>query len=200
MSVSIWDAVHSHPVVRFEWRRSPGSVARRARDSVAPFRRRSAGWMPARMGKSAGVGRRHPVTVRKAPSMTGSMRQVWALRHQTGAQHSAVDWTRAKVAVRNVVDPEPQPEPPSHIKSATRDVSLLRNDSRCRWYVSVLSNATLAYLGSEQKGKVSLLWFTLSSRWASLLFRQTTANTVCLGLSFSFQIWRYSPSVAMSLS
>jgi len=37
------------------------------RDSVAPLRRSSAGCMPARMGRwSAGVRRRHPVTVRKA--------------------------------------------------------------------------------------------------------------------------------------
>ena len=49
-----------------------GSTARRPRDSVAPLRRSSAGWMPARVGRlSAGVGRTHPVTIRKA-----SMRQV----------------------------------------------------------------------------------------------------------------------------
>ena len=70
-----------------EWRRCPGSMARRARDSVAPLGRSSAGWMPARIGRlSAGVGRRHPITIRKA-----SLRRVWALRHQTGAQYSAVE-------------------------------------------------------------------------------------------------------------
>ena len=31
-----------------EWSRCPGSMARRPRDSVAPLRRSSAGWMPAR--------------------------------------------------------------------------------------------------------------------------------------------------------
>ena len=58
--------------VSTEWSRCPGSMARRGRDSVAPLRRSSAGWMPARVGRlSAGVGRRHPVTIRKA-----SMRRV----------------------------------------------------------------------------------------------------------------------------
>ena len=34
-----------------EWSRCPGSMARRARDSVAPLRRSSAGWIPARIGR-----------------------------------------------------------------------------------------------------------------------------------------------------
>jgi len=60
-----------------EWSRCPGFMARRARDSVAPMRRSSAGWMPARIGRlSAGVGRRHPVTIRKALLMVGSIRRV----------------------------------------------------------------------------------------------------------------------------
>jgi len=46
-----------------EWSRCLGSMARRARDSVAPLRRSSAGWMPARIGRLfAGAGRRHPVS------------------------------------------------------------------------------------------------------------------------------------------
>ena len=52
-------------------------MARRTRDSVAPLRRSSAGWMLARVGRlSAGVGCRHPVTVCKASLMVGSMRRV----------------------------------------------------------------------------------------------------------------------------
>jgi len=63
--------------VSVEWSRCPGSMARRPRDSVVTLRRSSAGWMPARIGRlSAGVGRRHPVTIRKAPLMVGSMRRV----------------------------------------------------------------------------------------------------------------------------
>ena len=53
--------------VSAERSRCPGSVALRARGSVAPMRRSSAGWRPAKIGGlSAGVGRRHPVTIRKA--------------------------------------------------------------------------------------------------------------------------------------
>ena len=63
--------------VSAEWSRRAGSMAGRARDSVAPLPRCSAGWMPARIGRlSVGVGRRHPVTVRKASLMAGSMRWV----------------------------------------------------------------------------------------------------------------------------
>jgi len=67
-------------------------MARRPRDSVAPLRWSSAGWTPARIGRLfAGVGRMHPVTIHKASLMVGSIRRVWALRHQTGAQYSAVE-------------------------------------------------------------------------------------------------------------
>ena len=55
------------------------------------------------------------------------------------------------MAVRSVVAPAPQPEPVSRLRSATRDVSFLRSNSRCRRYVSDLSNVTPRYLGSEQK-------------------------------------------------
>jgi len=58
--------------VSVEWSRCPGSMAQRARDSVAPLGRSSAGWMPARIGRlSAGVGRRHPVTIRNASLKRG---------------------------------------------------------------------------------------------------------------------------------
>jgi len=50
----------------------PGSMARRARDSVATLRRSSACWMPARIGSlSAGVERRRAVTIRKGSLMAG---------------------------------------------------------------------------------------------------------------------------------
>ena len=43
--------------VSAEWSRCPGSMARCHRGSLAPLRWRSAGWMPARIGRlSAGVG------------------------------------------------------------------------------------------------------------------------------------------------
>ena len=61
--------------VSAKWSRCPSSMAPRARDSVAPTRRSSAGWMPVRVGRlSAGVGRMHPITIRKASLTAGSMR------------------------------------------------------------------------------------------------------------------------------
>jgi len=45
-------------------------MARRVSNSVAPWRRSSAGWIPAIIEKqSACVGRRHSVTIRKASLM-----------------------------------------------------------------------------------------------------------------------------------
>ena len=71
--------------VSAEWSRCPGSMARRAKDSVAPLRRSSAGWMLARIERlSAGVGHKHPVTFDKASLMSGSMRRVWALWYPYG--------------------------------------------------------------------------------------------------------------------
>ena len=55
------------------------------------------------------------------------------------------------MVVRNVVAPAPQPEPASRLRSATRDVSFLRSDSRCRRYVSHLSNVTQRN-GAEGQG------------------------------------------------
>jgi len=98
------------------WSRCPGSMTRPARDSVAPMRRSSADWMPARIGRlSANVGRSHPVTIRKASLMAGSIKRV---RHQTGAQYPADECTRARVAIRRVVAPAPQPEPASQERDA----------------------------------------------------------------------------------
>jgi len=63
--------------VSAEWSRCPASMARRARDTVAPLRRSLAGWIPVSIGRlSAGVGRRHPGTIRKASLMVGSMSRV----------------------------------------------------------------------------------------------------------------------------
>jgi len=59
------------------WSRCPGSMARRPRDSVAPLPRSPGVLMSTRIGRlSVGVGRRHPVTIRKASLMAGSLRRV----------------------------------------------------------------------------------------------------------------------------
>ena len=62
-----------------------------------------------------------------------------------------------------------------------------------------LYNVTPRYLGSGMNGRVSLLWLTFSSRLASLLLKWKTADTVFVVLSFSFQVWGYSLTVAISL-
>jgi len=125
--------------VSAEWSRYPGSMARRAGDSVAPLRQSSEGWMSSRIERlSSGVGCRHPVTIHKASLVAAPMRRVrdsaneaQALWYHPGAQYPAVEWTRTKVAVRSVVVPVPQTEPASRLKSSTRDVNFLRSDSRC---------------------------------------------------------------------
>ena len=55
--------------------RSGSKDSRWAKESVAPSRPSSAGWMPENTGRwSVGVGRRHPVTMRNASFKTLSMR------------------------------------------------------------------------------------------------------------------------------
>ena len=61
------------------------------------------------------------------------------------------------MAVHRVVSPAPQPKPVNRLRGERRDVSFLRSDSRCRRYVSDLSNVSPRYLDSEQKGRVSLM-------------------------------------------
>jgi len=91
------------------------------------------------------------------------------------------------VAVRNAVAPAPQPEGASCLRIATCNVSFFLSDSRCQRYVSDLSNVTPRYMGSDQKGRVSLLKLTFSSRLPSLLLRWKTADTIFVVLSFSFK-------------
>ena len=147
--------------VSAEWSRCRGSMARRPRDSVVPLRRTSAGWMLARIGRlSAGVGRRYPVTIRKASLIAGSMRRVWALQHQTGAQYSAIEWTRARVAVRSVVAPAPQPS--QQAASGVRRVMLASCEVAQGRYVSNLSNVTPRHLSLRQKSRFRC-WSWLSA-------------------------------------
>ena len=61
-----------------------------------------------------------------------------------------------------------------------------------------MSNVTPRYLGCEQKGRMSLLGLIFNSRSASFLLRRKIINTVFVVLMFSFQVWRDSPTVAMS--
>ena len=106
-------------------------------------RRSSVDWMPERIGKwSVGVGRRHPVTMCKALFKTLSMRQVCALRHQTGAQYSAVKQTKDRAAVRSIVVPVSHPEPTSRLRSMRPVANFLHNVSRWWRNVNDLSSYT----------------------------------------------------------
>jgi len=53
--------------------------------------------------------------------------------------------------------------------------------------------------GLRAEGQGFVVVFDLSSRLPSLLLRWKAAVTVFVVLSLSFQVWRYSPTVAMSL-
>ena len=63
--------------------------------------------------------------MRSALLIAGSIKRVWALRHQTGAQYSVVKYTRARVAVPSTEAPVPQVVPASRLISATLVLSFL---------------------------------------------------------------------------
>ena len=78
--------------------------------------------------------------------ITGSIKRVWALRHHTGgAQYSAVEYTRARVAVLRTEAPAPQAVPASRLINETLVLSFLRSDSKCRLFVRDLSSVMPRY-------------------------------------------------------
>ena len=79
---------------------------------------------------SSGEGRRHPVTKRSASLIPVSMRWVYTLQHQRGAQYSAIEYTRDKVAVQRTAALAPHPDLASHHIWATHEVSFPRSDSK----------------------------------------------------------------------
>ena len=58
------------------------------------------------------------------------MRRVGVLQHQTGAQYSAVEYTKERAEMRNVLVPAPHPDPVCCLNGATRMQSYLRKASR----------------------------------------------------------------------
>ena len=115
------------------------------------------------------------------------------LRHQTGAQYSAVEYTRAKAAAL-----APHPDPASRLIRATHEVSFPRSDSRCLWYVSDLSSFTPRYVGIWMEGQAFSIKRNVELTIASLLFRWKAADTILDQQSFRSQIWRYAASVTRS--
>jgi len=144
MGVSIWADVHSHSMGR--WALSGADVMASwdgMAETVWLFCDEALGcWMPASVVRlSAGIGRWHPVTVCKGSLIAASMRQVWALRHQTGVQYSAVESNRLRWPFATLLFQHPSKLP-----------------QECdAWYQlfakwpSVLSNIPPKYVGSEQR-------------------------------------------------
>ena len=59
----------------------------------------------------------HPVAMGKALLMGLSIRRAWALPCQIGAQCSSVEWTKARVAVRNTEASTPQLDQANRMKA-----------------------------------------------------------------------------------
>jgi len=98
-----------------------------------------------------------------------------------------VKCTLARVTV-TVMLQQPQPEPASPLKSATRDASFLRSDSRCQQYVIGLSNFTPRYLGSKQKGFVVEVDFQLKLTFVVEVSRQGFVVEIDFQLTRSFLV------------
>jgi len=149
--------------VSIEWSKCPGSTARCAKDSVAPMRQSSAGWMPARIGRlSAGVGCRHPVIICKVSLMAESIWQVWALWHQTRVQYSAGECTRDTVSVRRVIAPATQLDPASHFRNTACLCQLL-----AKWpkVLAIIEQPVQCSSGiwAQSRGAGSRYWSWLSA-------------------------------------
>ena len=128
--------------------------------------------MPERTGRlSVGMGRRHPVTMHKASLRTLSMRRVCALRHQAGAQYSAVEEISDKSTVRNVLAQVPYPEPASRLSSEMHVDSFLHN----ALMVMTIGERSVQFhtkIGRHgQNSKILPLFLAFSSRLASRLWR-----------------------------
>ena len=103
---------------------------------MATFRdTKTRSFTPEKIGRwFVGVGRRHPVTMRKASFKTLSMRRECAMRHQTGAQYSAVEQTKDRAAVRSDLVPSLLPKLASRLRSVTQVASFF---AQCLEMVSV---------------------------------------------------------------
>ena len=110
-----------------------GPCARRARDSMARLRQSSVGRIPATTNKlSIGVGEQASSHhAKSAIDRFVNNPSVGTVAPDTRVV-SAAECTRAKVAVCNVVAPEPQADPANRLQNPTRVVNFLRCGSWCR--------------------------------------------------------------------
>ena len=114
------------------WRRWSWSTARRARARPAARPQSSAGEMPASTGSCpTGVGRKHPVIIRRVQSrLTSSRLACLPLLHAT-AQHSAGAYTSTRAEAQSADGLAPHPEPTSLRTSAPRVMTLSLSPTRC---------------------------------------------------------------------
>ena len=94
--------------------------------------------------------------------------------------------------------PVPQVVPASRLINETLMLSFLEVTPGVALYVRDLSSVMPRYFGVSENGSSLSFNSTESSRFASLLVRWNTDDTVFVSLSFSFHFWRYICRVAMS--
>ena len=161
-----------------DWSRCPGSLARRARGSVAPLRRSSAGWMPARIGRlSAGDAGIQPQFERRR-----WWQGRWGGYEHCGTRHArrtlrlngpGLGWLFAELLLQHPNRSQQAASVAQRVMSAPCEVTQGVGDTWATCPTLLRGN-----VGLEQKSRVSLLHLTLSSRLASLLLRWKAADTV----------------------
>ena len=90
--------------------------------------------------------------MRSALLLIGSIKRVWALSHQTVAQYSAIEYTRARAEVRRTEAPAPQVVPASRPINETLVPSFLRSDSRSCLCLRNLFSVMPRYFGVSENG------------------------------------------------
>ena len=145
--------------------------------------------MPARTYKlSVCVACKHLVTRRKASLIGVSIRRVWALQHQTGVQHSATEWNKAKVAVRRVMAPALHLDSANRLRSPTRVFIffshglkvLAKRESPIQLYTKV------GWCGGNRKGTSFNVDCELTSCLPVVKVESCCHRFVCAKLQFSF--------------
>jgi len=136
--------------------------------------------------------------------IAGSVRQLWALWHQTGVQYSTVEWNRARVAICSVVAPVPSQTQQTTswvwrwcIMSASCEVTQGVSDT----WATCLTLLQGIWVWSRRTGFCCCGWL-LAQVLLSLLLRWKTANTIFVVLSLSFQtggihLWLPYPCLAL---
>ena len=206
MSDSSWDDVHSHSMDR--WVPSRGVVEMSSPHGMTCYRQ--CGSFATKLSRLDACENRKVVRwCRTQASGHKSQGVVGGSVNEVGISIAAPDWTPVACCWMDQGSggcsqrccfsvPVRASKPPQECNSWWQlfvkwlKMSAIRGCSAQRY-------SKVAFVDSEKKGSVSLLWLTFSSRLASLLLRWKTANTAFVVLSFNCQVWRYSPKAAMSL-